>query len=171
MRDSRLAPRTQQPVDVAHEWKQLTLHANTLFEHGALEAAIDAYRRARELALDHFNLWHDADDAVTALVVSCLNLSESLARARRTAEAAAVLCSAHGGMLRAAGDLRLPPAVRLAAKGRLRETHAALLRFQATYGERTDIARWLHQGCACCGHAPQDAGREGGVPEQHSTLH
>jgi hypothetical protein len=162
------------PINIRHAWQQLTLHGNSLLEHGALDLATDAYRQARDLALEHFNLWLNADDAVTALVVSCLNLSECLARAAHIDEAAAQLSSVHGGMLRAAGDPRLPLAVSQAARGRLRETYAALLRFQALHGERPEIARWLHQGCACVAQgADPTPGRAGHGHEARrpSTLH
>jgi hypothetical protein len=162
------------PIDIRHQWQQLTLHGNSLLEHGALDRATDTYRQARDLALEHCSLWPDAYDAVTALVVSCLNLSESLARAEHMAEAAATLCSVHSGMLRAAGDPRLPRAVCLAAQSRLRETYAALLRFQALHGERPEIARWLQQSRSCGALAADPTEHRAGVglkARRPSTLH
>ncbi|MFT3665902.1 hypothetical protein [Piscinibacter sp.] len=135
--------------DTLDEWTRLMLRANSLLDRGAFDSAVAAYRLARRYATEHFGSWPDVEDAVTALVVSSLNLAEGLVRVRRLPEAAATLCGAHGGMLHAARDERLPMEARLAARKRLRETRAALLRFQSQHGPWPEVQRWLAAGCAC----------------------
>lgn len=128
-------------------WKQLTLHGNRCFERGELAAACNAYEQARALALARFGDWTQADDAVAAIVVSYLNLSEAQARLGELAEAGQSLCAVHASLLQARDDADLPESLRAAAGGHLRKTVAAMLRFQATHGERPEVARALHAAC------------------------
>lgn len=138
--------------DVAAAWRQFTAEANTLFDAGAIEPAMAGYERARWLALARFGQWPDAQDAVTAVMVSYLNLSEAQARLGLLTRAAQSLCTVHGSLAKTARDPGLAPAVRDAARRCLVESHAALWRFQAVYGEHPDVARWLALDlCACCG--------------------
>lgn len=135
-------------------WKQLTAKANTLFEQGALNAALEGYECARSLALSHFDAWEEPDDAVAAVVVSFLNLSEAQARLGLMSLATQALCTVHGSLLKTTADDSLPPALREAAQRYLGETHAALVRFQHRYGPSPQVARWLGRDFCACVDAP-----------------
>lgn len=148
------AGRGERPADIEGDWRRLTLHGHARFDDGDWDAAIHQYEQARVLALARFGHWRRADDAVAAVVVSSLNLSEGLARGGRWREASAMLCGVHGGMLRAASDADLPVSVRHAAMRHLHETYAALLRFQSVHVECPEVERWVQAGS----HADMPAG-------------
>lgn len=143
--------------DPAPRWKQLTLAGNARFEQQDLPGALSSYAQARAWALQHFDRWPDPDDAVAAVVVSHLNLSEAQARLGLVDEAAQTLERAHAGLLHIAGDAQLDAALRRAGVRHLRETYAALLRFQGLHGERPELMRWLHRGCVCAAHGAPGA--------------
>lgn len=130
-------------------WKQLTTKANANFDAGSLNAALEGYECARSLVLTHFDAWADPDDAVAAVVVSFLNLSEALARLGLIGPATQSLCTVHGSLLKTADDATIAMPLREAAQRHLRETFAALARFQERYGPQPQVARWLHAGCGC----------------------
>jgi hypothetical protein len=155
MADDRGAPppQAQAADDPAPRWKLFTHTGNTRFARGDMAGALSSYAQARELALARFGQWADADDAVAAIVVSYLNLSEAQAGLALLDEAAATLNCAHAGLLQMAGDTQLGTAVQRAARRHLGETYAALLRFQGLHGERPELMQWLHRGCACAAHA------------------
>lgn len=130
-------------------WKQLTTKANALFDEGSLHAALEGYECARSIVLAHFDSWAEPDDAVAAVVVSFLNLSEAQARLGLAGLATQALCTVHGSLLKTAADAALATPLREAAQRHLRETFAALARFQERYGPSPQVARWLHAGCGC----------------------
>ena len=130
-------------------WKQLTTRANAMFDEGCLNAALEGYECARVLVLNHFHAWAEPDDAVAAVVVSFLNLSEAQARLGLIGLATQSLCTVHGSLLKTAADESLATPLREAAQRHLRETFAALARFQERYGPQPQVARWLHAGCGC----------------------
>lgn len=130
-------------------WKQLTTKANAMFDEGSLHAALEGYECARSIVLTHFDAWTVPDDAVAAVVVSFLNLSETQARLGLIGLATQALCTVHGSLLKTAADESLAASLREAAQHHLRETFAALARFQDRYGPSPQVARWLHAGCGC----------------------
>lgn len=130
-------------------WKRLTTKANAMFDEGSLNAALEGYECARSLVLNHFDAWAEPDDAVAAVVVSFLNLSEAQARLGLIGLATQALCTVHGSLLKTAADENLATPLREAAQRHLRETFAALARFQERYGPQPQVARWLHAGCGC----------------------
>ncbi len=130
-------------------WKQLTTKANAMFDEGSLNAALEGYECARSLVLNHFDAWAEPDDAVAAVVVSFLNLSEAQARLGLIGLATQALCTVHGSLLKTAADATIAIPLREAAQRHLRETFAALARFQERYGPEPQVARWLHAGCGC----------------------
>jgi tetratricopeptide (TPR) repeat protein len=142
------------PADQA--WKQLTLQGNELFERGEHQRALLAYEQARSLALDNFDDWPDSDDAVAAVVVSYLNLAEAQSRTGALDAACELLCSVHASLMRASRNNGLHPLLRDAATRHLRETFAALARFQTLHGERADIHRWLCPECSAKAAAESD---------------
>lgn len=134
-------------------WTQLTLQGNALFERGEHLRAILAYEQARSLALACFNDWPDGEDAVAAVVVSTLNLAEAQARAGALDEAAELLASVHASLLRASRNAGLHVSLRDAATRHLRETQAALLRFEAQHGAHAELRRCLCPDCYAELHA------------------
>lgn len=150
--------------NITDTWKRLTSEGNALFDAGSLHAALESYESARRLVLTTFSEWADTDDAVAAVVVSFLNLSEAQARLGLVSLATQALCTVHGSLLETLSDESLAPALREAAQRHLRETFAALARFQDRYGPSPQVARWLHAGCGCAACAP-------GEPATPLALH
>lgn len=155
-RNSPSAP-TETRDNPAPRWKLLTQTGNARFARGDMAGALSSYAQARVLARAQFGHWADADDAVSALVVSELNLSEAQAGLALLDDAAATLNCAHAGLLQMAGDGQFGATVQRAARRHLAETYAALLRFQGLHGARPELMQWLHRGCACAAHAERAA--------------
>jgi tetratricopeptide (TPR) repeat protein len=62
---------------MAH-WKAQTLSGNRHFDAGEYARALDCYQQALWLARQQFADWHDANEAVAALVVAHHNLADLL---------------------------------------------------------------------------------------------
>jgi len=136
-------------------WQQLTLQGNELFDRGEHQRAQDVYEQARSLVLHSFDQWDCSEDAVAAVVVSHLNLSEAQARCGELDTACHTLCSIYASLLRARDDGQLHPLLREAAARHVRETFAALQRFRSRYGERPELHDLLCPDCqrpAAAGH-------------------
>lgn len=129
-----------------HQWQRLTRQANADFEAGALQTAHWAYAQALELALAHFGEWPSADDAVAAVVVSYLNLSEAQSRLGLQAEACHSLVSVHRGLVYALNDADMAPCLRCAALDHLPHTAAALVRHQEVWGKQAEAQAALGMG-------------------------
>lgn len=151
-------------TQMTHEqrWQQLTLRGNALFERGEHPRALLLYEQARCLALKRFARWPCSDDAIAALVVSYLNLSEAQARCGELDAACLSLCTVHTGLLRARDNEDLQEGLREAAALHLRESFAALVRFREVYGERPALHRLL---CPECWNASE------GISAPQPTLH
>jgi len=134
-------------------WQQLTTEGNQLFDAGDMDMALQLYERARGVALANFSHWIDWDDAVAAVVVSFLNLSEAQARLGQVRRGAHTLCAVHISLLQTARDIELEAGLRTAASQYLGQTHAAMWRFRTRYGDQPQLTRWLDAGigCSCCG--------------------
>lgn len=148
--------------DLPKLWQQLTLRGNALFDSGEHARAAALYEEARTLALDRFDQWDDSADAIAAVVVSYLNLSEAQARGGALDEGCASLCTIHASLLRARDNEGLHESLREAAARHLRETFAALVRYRETWGDRPELHHLL---CPDCGRWP------GGRRPASATLH
>lgn len=120
--------------EIFHRWQHITELANNNFMRGHFRKALLHYRYARDLSLDHINCWPSANDAVTAIVVSFVNLAEALAQTRRLREAAENLCLVHQNLLLASLDPAQPQCLRQAALDNLPRTVAALQDFALRHG-------------------------------------
>ncbi|PZP27159.1 MAG: hypothetical protein DI603_22530 [Roseateles depolymerans] len=159
--------RSLTPSDISELWTQLTMEGNALFEAGEFKPALDVYERARGVALTNVTGWSDWDDALAAIVVSHLNLSEAQARLGFVSQAAHTLCTMHGSLSRTAGDDTQQAQLRDAAGRYLGETRSAMLRFQVHYGVQPHIEHLLALGCGCV-HC---AGKNHGWRSGRVTLH
>ncbi|MBB4841739.1 hypothetical protein HNP55_000234 [Paucibacter oligotrophus] len=140
-------------------WKQLTLSGNELFERGLHRQAMQTYEDARTVALQHFQAWSTPADAVAAVVVSYLNLSEAQARSGCLAQASVSLCTLHMSLLHARANTELSCCLRNAAQSHLRESHAALLRFQDLHGDCPQVRHWLEQSYVSQAATEPEAGQ------------
>lgn len=112
-------------------WEQLTLEGSLQFENGLCHQAVATYDQARMLVMTCFDQWPDPLDAVAALVVSYLNLSEAQAHAGAVQAACASACMIHQGMARASCNPQLAWPIRCAARCHLADTCAAVRRLKA----------------------------------------
>ncbi|WP_148665165.1 hypothetical protein [Diaphorobacter nitroreducens] len=149
------------PVQI---WEELAKQSIDLFRRGETLRALSVCEAARVFVLTHFNCWPTPDNALAATLVSHFNLADTQARSGWLAEASATLCHVHGSLLAVINDAHAHPALRQAAARFVRRTLFALTQFQATHGERPEIARLLRQqgqsGCAAAAECDQ-----GGDPE------
>jgi tetratricopeptide (TPR) repeat protein len=83
---------------MAH-WKAQTLSGNRHFDAGEYARALDCYQQALWLARQQFADWHDADEAVAALVVAHHNLADLLVAMTLPDRAADLLCHIHDCLL------------------------------------------------------------------------
>lgn len=141
--------------DLAPRWRLLTKLGNERLARGDWAGALSSYAQARELALAQFGRWAVADDAIAAIVVSYLNLSEAQLRLELIDEAASTLGAVHGGLRQMARDPEIGCELQRSAHKHLAYTHAALLRFEEHHGERAEFAPWLQRGCTCAAHAQE----------------
>lgn len=138
-----LPPATTAPADAGLDpWEQLAQRAWRHFHAGQVESALalqmQALHAARRLLAGPL-LAARPDDCLAAWVVSHHNLAELLALRHQPALAIEYLCEAHQGLLDLAGAQGGTPGIRHAAWRHLRETHAALLRWQHAQGPQPQV--------------------------------
>lgn len=68
-------------------WKQVIAEGNTAFSAANYMASVSLYRQAAECATQQISQWFDTQAALTALVVSKLNLAEAQCRLERFEDA------------------------------------------------------------------------------------
>lgn len=68
-------------------WKEVITAGNHAFSQGENSAAIKCYQQASEYARQYLGSWFDTQAAVSALVVSDLNMAEAQCRSERFEEA------------------------------------------------------------------------------------
>ncbi|QXH34944.1 DUF2753 domain-containing protein [Pseudomonas muyukensis] len=129
-------------------WRRTTQTANRLFEQGELVDAREHYLQALALAQVLFERWHDADEAVAALVIAHHNLADLHLRLNQPQESADYLCAAHQRLLQASQAQRLPQALREAALRHSARTYTELLSFIAEYGQYPRTERLLNRQAA-----------------------
>ena len=125
------------------------LQGTVLFEQDDVVGALVNFEQACILASSLPDHWDEIEDALVAVVVSHLSFSDALARACRVGEAASMLCALHDRLLQATGDMALTLPARQSALRHLRQTAAALVRFQLAHGIRSDMQRGLREAWEC----------------------
>ncbi len=88
-------------------WKQQTREGNRLFDCGEYHQALAHYQQALWLARQQLVQWHDADEAVAALVVAHHNLADLLVAMTLPDRAADLLCYVHDCLLATCHSPRL----------------------------------------------------------------
>lgn len=129
-------------------WKQQTREGNRLFDCGEYHQALAHYQQALWLACQQLAQWHDADEAVAALVVAHHNLADLLVAMTLPDRAADQLCYVHDCLLAACHSPATSPRLREAALRHTRTTRAELLTFVQRYGSNAAIICSLGQ-CLC----------------------
>lgn len=150
------APRTASTLG---HWAFLTRRALDAGRAGRLEIALAGHVQALWLAEalvgSAAGLAREPDDRLAALVVSHHNLAD-LYRLRGPASQALLhLCEPQRLLLALAGRDDQPPAVRVAARRHLRETHSALLQWQRRHGAEATVEALLRAPAPL--HGPQAA--------------
>lgn len=130
-------------------WERLMLQGTVLFEQDDVVGALVSFEQACILASSLPDHWDKIEDALTAVVVSHLSYAQVLGRACRIEDAAATLCAVHDRLLQAASDVALTLPARQSALRHLRETSAALLRFELMHGMRSDMQDRLREAWNC----------------------
>ncbi|QLF94470.1 hypothetical protein HW090_15215 [Pseudomonas sp. ABC1] len=118
-------------------WKKTIESANRCFEAGQMIEAREGYLQALAMAQVLFDRWHDADEAVAALVVSLHNLADLHLRLGQVQEAGRCLRNAHERLLDTAQSGRTGAALREAALRHSNHTYLALMQFMAQHGHGT----------------------------------
>ncbi|ABO91681.1 conserved hypothetical protein [Aeromonas salmonicida subsp. salmonicida A449] len=131
-------------------WKQQTLSGNRYFDAGEYAKALSYYQQALWLARQQFSFWHDADEAVAALVVAHHNLADLLIAMTLPDRAADLLCHIHDCLLATSQSPACPSPLRAAALRHTRSTHTELIAFVRKHGTQDAIQRCL---CQCLCHA------------------
>ncbi len=129
-------------------WKQQTLSGNRYFDAGEYAKALSYYQQALWLARQQFSFWHDADEAVAALVVAHHNLADLLIAMTLPDRAADLLCHIHDCLLATSQSPACPSPLRAAALRHTRSTHTELTAFVRKHGTQDAIQRCLGQ-CLC----------------------
>jgi len=129
-------------------WKQQTREGNRLFDCGEYHQALACYQQALWLANQQLALWHDADEAVAALVVSHHNQADLLVAMARPERAAELLCYVHDCLLATCHFPSCPSRLREAALRHIHTTRAELLTFVQRHGRHAGIMHSLSQ-CLC----------------------
>jgi len=129
-------------------WKQQTLSGNRYFDAGEYAKALSYYQQALWLARQQFSFWHDADEAVAALVVAHHNLADLLIAMTLPDRAADLLCHIHDCLLATSQSPACPSPLRAAALRHTRSTHTELIVFVRKHGTQDAIQRCLGQ-CLC----------------------
>ena len=129
-------------------WKQQTLSGNRYFDAGEFAKALSSDQQALWLARQQFSFWHDADEAVAALVVAHHNLADLLIAMTLPDRAADLLCHIHDCLLATSQSPACPSPLRAAALRHTRSTHTELIAFVRKHGTQDAIQRCLGQ-CLC----------------------
>ncbi len=129
-------------------WKQQTREGNRLFDCGEYHQALAHYQQALWLARQQLARWHDADEAVAALVVAHHNLADLLVAMTLPDRAADQLCYVHDCLLATCHSPATSPRLREAALRHTRTTRAELLTFVQRHGSNAAIICSLGQ-CLC----------------------
>ena len=129
-------------------WKQQTLSGNRYFDAGEYAKALSYYQQALWLARQQFSFWHDADEAVAALVVAHHNLADLLIAMTLPDRAADLLCHIHDCLLATSQSPACPSPLRAAALRHTRSTQTELIAFERKHGTQDAIQRCLGQ-CLC----------------------
>jgi hypothetical protein len=136
-------------LDPVQHWQQAMLQGNAIFECGEPARALVVYQQGLDQLLIHFSAWPQAEDALEALFVSHLNVSEAQRCCGWVDAAAATLSSHHQNLLQIIEREALPLRFRDAARVLQRRSYAALQRFQTLCGDHPQIQRWLRGACIC----------------------
>lgn len=126
-------------------WKVQTLSGNRHFDAGEHAKALSYYQQALWLARQQFACWHDADEAVAALVVAHHNLADLLVAMALPERAADLLCHIHDCLLATSQSPASPAPLRDAALRHSRSTRTELLAFVRKHGTQDAIQRCLGQ--------------------------
>lgn len=126
-----IIPSVAGPVEA---WKSLTLAGNRAFSEGDLDVALFRYRVAQGCIIEIFPEWPHIDEATAALVVSYFNLAQTHVKLGRTDKAAERLAAIHTYLIRVAAERSICACLRMIFVRHMRETYAALTRFQAEFG-------------------------------------
>lgn len=129
-------------------WKQQTREGNRLFDCGEYHQALVHYQQALWLARQQLVQWHDADEAVAALVVAHHNLADLLVAMTLPDRAADLLCYVHDCLLATCHSPACSSRLREAALRHTRTTRAELLTFVQRHGSHAGIMRSLGH-CLC----------------------
>ena len=129
-------------------WKQQTLSGNRYFDAGEYAKALSYYQQALWLARQQFSFWHDADEAVAALVVAHHNLADLQVAMTLPDRAADLLCYVHDCLLATCHSPACSSRLREAALRHTRTTRAELLTFVQRHGSHAGIMRSLGH-CLC----------------------
>ena len=126
-------------------WKQQTLSGNRYFDAGEYAKALSYYQQALWLARQQFSFWHDADEAVAALVVAHHNLADLLIAMTLPDRAADLLCHIHDCLLATSQSPACSSPLRAAALRHTRSTHTELIASVRKHGPQDAIQRCLGQ--------------------------
>ncbi len=135
--------------DPVQHWQQAMLQGNAVFECGEPTRALLIYQRGLDQLLLHFSAWPKAEEALEALFVSYLNVSEAQRCCGLLDAAGTSLANHHQILLDIVERSTLPLRLRDAARELQRLSYAALQRFQALCGEHPAIQRYLRTACVC----------------------
>lgn len=139
-------------------WKRTIEAGNRCFNMGDWIEAREIYLRAIAQAQILFSRWPDAEEAVSALVISHHNLADLHLMLGQPEETAEHLCSVHERLLEAMADITLPGSLREAALHHSRTTYTSLLQFISEYGAYPRTDRLLGTGRAASAHSDPFAG-------------
>jgi tetratricopeptide (TPR) repeat protein len=124
-------------------WKRTILKGNSCFNRGDLIDARELYLQALALAQVLLERWVNVDEAVAAFVISHHNLADVHLSLNQPEESAEYLCAAHQRLLDVIQNIRLKPALRLAALRNSNKTYSELLNFTQQHGEYPGAHRLL----------------------------
>ncbi len=122
-------------------WKNYIVKGNERFAANDLEAADALYRAAKREAESLFETWKDANEAVSALVVTWHNIADLYQRQGDTAAARETLENIHKKMLRNVLATNLSDTRHSALYRGSIETYSALLIHKNCYKDCREISR------------------------------
>lgn len=147
----RRETRPAEPVESApwELWPSMMVNGNALYEEGRFEQARLVYQDCVALTQCYFESWPNSKGALSAALVSGMNLVAASVALDEIEEASEQICAVHCFILAVVRDPALSLALRISAHKFLGRSVFELKRFQSNHGGGAPVAYWISNSCVC----------------------
>lgn len=130
-------------------WPSLMTSANEFFEQGHFERARHTYQDCVALTHCYFESWPTPDGALSAALVSGVNMMAASVALGEIDAAREQLCETHCFIIGLVRDAHLSLDLRVSAHKVLGRSVFELKRFRSDHGDSQELAFWIANSCVC----------------------